>query len=161
MKLPSAVTDENRFALKAACRGAVKLAGGGDVMVMASRIDSAGTISKGCNPNEDYFLPLDVALEADKQGGAPLIATAFAAAQGFKLVSKNESAAGKCGVLSLEGLAKLTRQLGDVGPLLLDALADGRMDAAEKAKAVKLIDTNLAALFAARNAVLHGVTGTD
>lgn len=83
----SATPDELK-ALKAASRQAVRAAGGGASFQHATRIREA-RISTCCSSADDLmddFLPLDVALEADREAGKPIILELMARLQGFSLV---------------------------------------------------------------------------
>ena len=160
VKVPRPSTEMHRLALKSASAGAIRTAGGGDCFALATRIE-APRLSQCGNPQiEGTFLPIDVALDADLAAGAPIITAALAHAQGFALVPLAGAALPAIGhaglaaeALGFSGLSRLTRELGDVAPALLTALADGTLTAAEQRAALDEIDQASAALTAARAAL--------
>lgn len=154
LKLPRPSTEAQRLALKSASGGALRLAGGGDAFALSTRIE-APRLSNCCNPMDaGAFLPVDVALDADLAAGAPVITAALAAAQGYDLTPR-EAPAGQ--TVTLDGLAQLSRDIGAVVPALATALADGRLDAAERRDVTRVFDSAISTLTALRQTVAAAV----
>lgn len=79
---------ECQYALKAAVRRAVILAGGPAAACKALRVDAA-RLSRYGNPEDPSFIPVDVAHELDKLAGETVILRAMADLFGFELVPRN------------------------------------------------------------------------
>jgi hypothetical protein len=157
LSVPRPSSDHQRIALKSACRAAIRRAGGLEAFAVASRVGKS-TLQRDCSPDHPAaFLALDVALDLDLDAGAPLIAGALAEAQGWRLVSASDHAGTACSPSSppcvSAALLAVAREIGDVVPSVMGALADGRFTAAERAQALAEIDELLAPLYALRGAI--------
>lgn len=117
------------LALKAAVRRACECAGG--VTYLAERTRAASSLlSRYGSPSETMHMPVDMAIDADRLAGEPIILRAYAKALGFEIVPA-ESAE--------PGAEHMARHLGDVakasGALVAeigDAVADGKIDHHER-----------------------------
>lgn len=145
------ITPDEMKALKAASRMAVKGAGGGASFRHVTRIGEA-RLSTCCSSSDelmDDFLPLDVALEADREAGAPIILEALARMQGFKLVKAADEA--DSGLPTHGDLLKVDRFFSEFLHTFFDALSDRHMSEGEKRlvfgkmeKAIKAMRDNAA-----------------
>ncbi|PYB71290.1 phage regulatory CII family protein [Rhizobium wuzhouense] len=127
-----AVSDKDLKTLKAATRLSVTRAGGSDAFEHVTRVRQ-GQISKYGLASDEHmasFMPIDVALEADIEGGSPVIVEAMAKLLGYRLVREDvpEPETG----LTHRDISALNAEAGDVTRLAIEALDDGRLDAREK-----------------------------
>ncbi|WP_223478723.1 phage regulatory CII family protein [Oricola indica] len=137
-----ASSDHDRLALKAAVRLALKRVGGGDCFCHATRV-GAPALSNYANANrDDSHMPLDVALDLDRDAGAPIVVGALARLNGYRLVPLQ--AAGSAP--DLEDIATIARETGDVVSALATALVDGGVDSREAADIRREIEEANAAL---------------
>lgn len=138
-----ASSDHDRLALKAAVRLALKRVGGGDCFCHATRV-GAPALSNYANANrDDSHMPLDVALDLDRDAGAPIIAGALARMNGYRLVPLQASGGDQP---DLGDIAVIARETGDVVSALATALADGGVDSREAADIRREIEEANAAL---------------
>ena len=79
-------TPQERLALKAAVRRAVKLAGGGANAQHATRVAEPALSKYSSSGEPAHHCPVDIALDLDREAGAPVILSALAELQGFSLV---------------------------------------------------------------------------
>ncbi|WP_180897338.1 hypothetical protein [Martelella soudanensis] len=126
-------SEDNRARLKAATRRAIRAAGGGDSFQHVTRVAEA-QLSKYGLASEDHaetFIPVDVALDADLEAGSPIITTAMAQAQGFRLVrAEREDAEHR---LEFCDISALGMSFSDLQRALHEALADdGSVDESER-----------------------------
>ncbi|MGV0878042.1 hypothetical protein V6767_12930 [Martelella sp. FLE1502] len=142
------ITEDDGRALKAASRRAVKAAGGGEALSLVSRV-SAAQLSKYGLAGEDHaetFMPLDVALEADREAGAPIIAAALAAAQGFRLVSADGE--DHAHDLDYRDVTTVSVAFAGFQTRMHEALSDdGKVDEAERRAIMRDFDKLMRALF--------------
>ncbi|MGV0909237.1 hypothetical protein [Martelella sp. FOR1707] len=135
------ITEDDGRALKAATRRAVKAAGGGEALSLVSRVSAAQLSKYGLAGDEhaETFMPLDVALEADREAGAPIIAAALAAAQGFRLVSAD--GADHAHDLGFSDISTANVAFGKLLTSMHEGLAnDGRLDEAERRAVLRDLD---------------------
>lgn len=89
-------------------------------------------ISDACNPNIAAFLPVDVLADLEEVAGEPIVTRRLARLAGFALMRLPES--GPCGGdLHCEAGA-VARESGEVVAGVCQALADGKVTAAESRK---------------------------
>ena len=137
-----ASSDHDRLALKAAVRLALKRVGGGDCFCHATRV-GAPALSNYANANrDDSHMPLDVALDLDRDAGAPIVVGALARLTGYRLVPL-QAGDSKPG---LDDIAIIARETGDVVSALATALVDGGVDSREAAEIHREIEEASAAL---------------
>lgn len=142
-------SDHDRLRLKAATGQAIARAGGGVVLSQGTRVEPPA-LSKYKAPHEaDHFMPIDVACDADMKAGAPIILSAMAATLGYVVTPADRDA----GPLTLEMVGEVICESGDVAPVILDALADGRLSPAECAAIERECNEALEALWRVRSAV--------
>jgi hypothetical protein len=121
-------SDHERNALKSAVRSALSLIGPAKQLVAVSRI-SEGYLSKCMNRDLPDFLSVDVALEADRLAGAPVITAAMADLLGYRLVPIKGEAGQAFDAdkgLDIVSDAVATAQS------MREAAADGRLDERER-----------------------------
>lgn len=127
-----AISDHDLKKLKAATRLSVTRAGGSDAFEHVTRVRQ-GQLSKYGLASDEHmasFMPIDVAIEADIEGGQPVIVEAMAKLLGYRLVREDAAAAETA--LSHRDISALNAEAGDVTRAALGALEDGRIDAREK-----------------------------
>lgn len=130
------------FALKAATRHALEIAGGGERFAWVTRVNPPA-LSKYADALGDAFMPLDVAADLDREIGSPVMAEALAASAGYRLVPVDTKAAA---APSLADVAKIMRESCDVADVLTSALADGRIVPAEARAIDREIEEAIAVL---------------
>lgn len=136
-------TGDDRLSLKAAVRRALALAGGGESVQHATRVDNS-SLSRYGSVSEEHqknHCPIDVALDLDLEAGRPVIVEVMARRLGCELHPISPAAhsdmpwCAKLGVLS--------RQAGQLHGLLGDALADNQIDAIEAKAIVEEVDRHI------------------
>lgn len=135
-------SDFERNALKSAARSALSLIGPAKQLVAVSRI-SEGYLSKCMNRDCPDFLSVDVALEADRLAGAPVIVSAMADLLGFRLVPVDGEAS------SAFDAAKGLDHVADAVAMaqsMREAAADGRIDELERREISDRINGQIKAL---------------
>ncbi len=126
------ISDKQGKALKAATRRALDMAGGPESFQHTTRVRQ-GQLSKYAAPSDEHadsFMPLDIALEADLEAGAPIIVEQLARMQGYRLVRIEQEPDGQ--ELSHRDLSALHIEFADVVRVAHDALEDGHTDAGER-----------------------------
>lgn len=132
MRVIRIISEREGLALKAATRRAVEMAGGSDSFSLVTRVGQ-GQLSKYGLTTEEHaasFMPIDIALEADKEAGAPVIVERMAALLGYRLV-KADGEAPRDG-LALADVARLSARVGTLCETTADALADGHVSPGEE-----------------------------
>ena len=122
-------TPQERLALKAAVRRAVKLAGGGANAQHATRVAEPALSKYSSSGEPAHHCPVDIALDLDREAGAPVILSALAELQGFSLVRGRGAEAA---AFSLADVAPIASSFAATLEAVTAALADGRLDAAER-----------------------------
>lgn len=142
------ISDKQSLALKAATRRALDLAGGGDNFQHVTRI-KAGNLSKYGSPNDDNadkFMPIDVAVEADQEAGAPIILTAMAEMIGYRVVAATGPQAVAPLPVTIKDALKIVHDAADVARALSAALENDHIDQAEQREITREADELSAAL---------------
>lgn len=139
-------TQHHRAALKAAFRRALDVAGGGDSFCHATRVGAPALSNYANQARDDLHSPLDVVLDLEMDIGAPIVTAELARLNGYRLVPIEPAAGGP----DLGDIAAISGEGGDVVRAIAEALADGRIDDAERARLTKEGDE----LHAAVNAFL-------
>lgn len=119
-----ASTPEQRLALKAALRRALKLSGGAASFQHATRLCESDLSRCAAPDHLDRHAPVDVALDADLEAGSPVMASALAAAQGFRLVRMEDGG----GTLTVGDLGQLARECGEAVNAVAIAMGAGGHD---------------------------------
>ena len=130
--------------MKAAVRRALDRAGGGDSFCHATRVGAPALSNYASARMADTHAPLDVALDLDLDIGEPVIAAQLARLQGYRLVPIGEGQGEDAPALT--DIAAVGGEAGDVVRQALEYLADGRLDASERASLRVEIDELSAAL---------------
>lgn len=123
----SALTDA-QYALKAATRRAVKMAGGPNATAEVVRA-AASRLSQYGNIDLTVFVPVDVAFELDKAAGDPVILRAWADLLGFDLTPRNLDASVTRDLANAAG--QVAKESGELICAAIDASADGNLTPAE------------------------------
>jgi hypothetical protein len=149
------ISDKQGLTLKAATRRSVGMAGGGEAFSTVTRI-KAGNLSKYGSPNEDHaetFMPIDVAVECDIEAGSPIILSAMAEMQGYKLVPVDGVELPASSPLSAVDALAIANEAGDVVRAITQAIADGRVCGADEKEITREIDEAMRAMKAALDKV--------
>jgi hypothetical protein len=143
---------QDRLALKAAVRRAAVFGGGAASVQYATRVDESD-LSRYSNPAyPERHCPLDVALDLDLEAGQPVILSAFAAAQKFRLVPEQRGAAGSLGP---HDVAKLCTEHADLMRSIAAALDDSTINSAEAREIHREIEELMAVLRDLQGRVPH------
>lgn len=118
-----------QYALKAATRRAVTLAGGPVAAAKSLRVD-AGRLSAYGNPESALFVPIDVAAELDRLAGESVILRAWGDLLGFDLVPRNATPDFSMDLLATQA-GELARESGEVIAGTIEAAADKRISVNE------------------------------
>ena len=138
-----ASTAGERLALKAAVRRAAKMAGGGASVQHALRVGEADLSRYGSPEHAARHCPIDVALDLDREAGAPVIVAALAGLLGYRLVLVDaEPAQG----VTPDDISAVTVETAEAVKALCDRLGKGPASAADKAAIHKEIEEAVAAL---------------
>lgn len=136
------ISEPERRTLKAATDGAYVLSGGISRILDFTRV-STSQLSKYASfgdDNADSFVPIDVAIEIDRAAKSPVIVKEMAALLGYSLIplrtdsEKSEYQA----VTEADGYRALKETM-DVVQAVIDARADGWIDAADRKNVLKEI----------------------
>lgn len=148
-KLPRPTSEQDRLELKTASRHALEMARASK-FAMVTRVEAPALSKYGDPFNPDAFMPIDVALDLDRDIGSPMLLAALAELEGYELTPASATPARGVGV---EDLATVAKETGDVIQTLAAALADGidsherralRREIAEAIRALRALDRNLA-----------------
>src|SRR4051812_48865915 len=123
-------SDADYLALKAATRRATMEAGTLAEVAKRTRLD-ASRISKAGNPNENEFLPIDVAMDLDALAGDDRILRAWAELRGYDLVRDEKGIAVEDMVRHVGSVGK---ESGELIAEMCSAVADGRVTPAEASR---------------------------
>lgn len=116
------------FALKAATRRAIRIAGGVDGAETVTRVGRT-SLSNYQNAEHAHVIPLDAALDLDTANDKPEILDAYAAQLGYGTYPLSERAREVKD--PIHALVKAQSELGDVHRAAEKALEDGRYSLAE------------------------------
>jgi hypothetical protein len=116
--------NDAQFALKAAVRRAVTLAGGPVAAAEVTRADAA-RLSRYGSANDPLFVPVDVALALDEAAGDDVILRAWANLRGFELQARDAGVNQAANIHRLAG--ELARGTGEVVAEAIEASADGQI----------------------------------
>lgn len=141
------ISEKQSAALKAVSGRSLGLAGGGAIACHSTRIGE-GQLSKcaSMNPdNEKAFLPIDVAVELDMLAGSPIITSLMAELQGYRLVPAG-SVESEPDVLDLGDALNVANESNDVVRAITEALAGGKVCAADRQSVNREIEEAIRAL---------------
>ncbi|PWE57644.1 hypothetical protein DEM27_00055 [Metarhizobium album] len=139
-------------ALKAATAAAFDLAGGVTLLSQLLRM-GIPTLSKYASFNEEHgdnFIRVDLAVEADRRAGSPVITAAMARELGYRLV-REERVGGSPLEFCHRTALRLNADLVDVIREITAALDDLKIDAGERKRILKEINEAIRALEQARD----------
>lgn len=146
-------TAAERYDLKAATERCLTRAGGGNNFQYHTRVATTQLHRYGARDEKD-FVPLDVALEMDRQAGTPIIIGAAARLLGYTL---EPVTAGKGTQCLSEAISAAIRECSDVYAKVIDATADDRITPAERRDIHTEIDEAVESLQRLRNSVAGAV----
>lgn len=149
-------TPKELLRLKAASRRAVELAGDVTAVERITRVRKAALSKYTAVHETAYFMPVDVALDIDRDTGEPVILREMAALEGYDLAPRRgaRNATGGNAMLARAHLVgRLTREVADVVAEVLAADADGVITPRERSALLKEIDEAQGALNAMRRSV--------
>lgn len=136
------ISEKQAATLKGVTARTMKLAGGAAVVQHSTRVNEA-TLSKYASTspdNEKNFCPIDVALEIDMLAQSPVIVSAMAEMQGYRLVPSDE-ASDQTRPLTVHDALVIANEAADVVKAITEALAnDGDIDAAEDRVITREVD---------------------
>jgi hypothetical protein len=132
-----------RLALKSAVRRATALAGGGESVQHATRVNAASLSRYGsCGAeHESNHCPVDVALDLDLEVGQPIVLAALAETQGYRLERMDPTTASDMPWCAKMGA--IAKQDSEILSQIGQALSDGKIDAAEGRCIVAEIDKEM------------------
>lgn len=155
------ISEPERRTLKAATDGGCVLAGGISRILDFTRV-STSQLSKYASfgdENADTFAPIDVAIEIDRAAKSPVIVKEMAGLLGYDLTPKLQAPVNVSDQpVTLADGYRVLKETMDVYQALNEALADGRIDAADSKKLDKELLEAIRELEALRNALAarHG-----
>ena len=118
----------NRAALKTAVQVIVRQLGGLDAAATCCRVGRSNLGDYGSHAHPDRYIPADVILDLEAIAGEPIITTALARAQGYRL---EPVAARQTGDV-VSPAQRLMRAAAELSAQLLDALEDHTISPAER-----------------------------
>jgi hypothetical protein len=122
--IPGQRFSDAQYALKAATRRAVTMAGGCTALANTTRVDAA-RLSRYGNIHEMSFAPIDVAQQLDEAAGDHVILRAWADLAGFDLVPREASKAICADVTRQAG--EIAKDAGELVSTAIEAAADGSL----------------------------------
>ncbi|WP_085032277.1 phage regulatory CII family protein [Ensifer aridi] len=128
--------DESLISLKGATEASFKLGGGltSFAMLGGARV-GVSTLSKYASVSEEFrdnVIPVDIAVEADKRAGSPIIIGEAARQLGYGLSPLAGHVEGK--PLTEAAALKVLHEANDVSRAIVAAIADGKVDALDRKK---------------------------
>ncbi|WP_244494165.1 MULTISPECIES: phage regulatory CII family protein [unclassified Ensifer] len=141
------------MSLKGATEASFKLGGGLTSFALLARV-GVSTLSKYASVSEEFrenVVPVDIAVEADRRAGSPIIIGEAAKQLGFELVPASGQAAAK--PVTEADAHRVLKETLDVSQAIIAARADGRVDSLER----KQISQEAREAIRALQAVLSGL----
>lgn len=117
-----------QYALKAAVRRAVKMAGGPTAAAEIVRVDAA-RLSRYGNPDTPEFAPIDVCFELDRAAGDEVITRALADLFDAEVVRRDVEAIAPSDLTASAG--RIAKAAGDLIAASIEANADGKVSPRE------------------------------
>lgn len=120
--------------LKGATEASFKLGGGLTSFALLARV-GVSTLSKYASVSEEFrdnVIPIDIAVEADRRAGSPIIIGEAARQLGFDLVPAANADTAK--PVTEADAHRVLYEATDVSRAILDAMGDGKIDALERKK---------------------------
>lgn len=131
------ISEEERRGLKAATDASLKLGGGPTDFPLLTRVKVA-SLSRYASFNDENaedFIPVDVAVEADRRAKSPVIVSAMARKLGYRLVV-DEDAPVEARTITETDAIDLMSETMDVVRALQSAQATGTLSSAAAKKAI-------------------------
>ena len=131
------ISEEETGSLKGATEASYTLGGGVRCFELLTRVN-ASTLSKYSSFNDENaqsLIPVDVAIEADRQAKSPVIVAAMARLLGHRLVPDDTETVR--GPLTEQDAHTVLSESMDVSRAILNALLDKRVDALERKQIVR------------------------
>lgn len=144
-------SDHDRARLKAASGRAIERAGGGTLFSDQTRVEAPVLSKYKAIHEETAFMPIDVAVDCDMVAGAPIILSAMASTLGYSVAPMAPERVR----YAPELVGSLIREAGEASAVILEAMADGKLTEAERAKIAKEIDQAAMALWKLRASLLE------
>lgn len=145
-------SDKQRLSLKMAFARAVDALGGGKIVAGFTRVNATMLSLYAAQHEDERHAGLDVAFDLDKAHAAagmePPVLTTYAGLLGFSLSAVEPATI--AGKPTLADAARLDREAFEARAALYDSLADGRLTAKEKRRALKELDELASAIAAVR-----------
>lgn len=126
--------DETLISLKGATEASFKLGGGLTSFALLTRV-GVSTLSKYASVSEEFrdnVIPVDIAVEADRRAGSPIIIAEAAQQLGYGLSPLASQVAGK--PVTEAAALKVLHEANDVSRAIVAAMADGKIDALDRKK---------------------------
>ncbi|MEO3997205.1 phage regulatory CII family protein [Mesorhizobium sp. CAU 1732] len=142
-------SDHQRQKLKASTKRSVDRAGGGTVFAGHTRVEGAQLSKYAALSEINAYMPIDVAVDCDMIGGAPIILGTMATVLGYS-IAPIESTPGR---VTPELVGSLIRETGEVSAIVLETMAAGKLTPTARSAISKEIDEALAALWQLRAAI--------
>lgn len=130
MDNPRPSSDVEHRALKSAVRRALRLAGNAVSFAECTRVSKSAIGRYGSTGADDaeFHMPIDVALDLDREAGLPVVTGALAQSLGFRLVVDHIEPGGR---VSPNDTVTVMSSACEFGSALSRALEDGRIDESE------------------------------
>lgn len=154
LKMPRLSTEQERRQIKIRTHQSMEQAGGPEFFAPVTPVNKAQLSKYGSLSEPDCFIRADVMLELDRQIGAPLMVGTLAAMLGYKLVPAEAEAQGED--VGFSDLSAIVGETGDVVKLLVEVLADGKIDASERRQLAKEVTEALTAFMRLDGKVVAG-----
>jgi hypothetical protein len=132
----------------------IKLAGGPELFQHSAGVPK-DMLSKYGSSSEPHVIRADVALALDRQLEAPMMLAFLAEMQGYRLVPI-EAGGGGGNKVTISDVADLQRADSDVATTLLESMADGIIDIAERRATRAAIDRKIQRLKAVDRKLARG-----
>lgn len=120
------------MSLKGATEASFKLGGGLTSFALLARV-GVSTLSKYASVSAEFrenVVPVDIAVEADRRAGSPIIIGEAAKQLGFELVPISGQVAAK--PVTEADAHRILKETMDVSQAIMAARADGRVDSLER-----------------------------
>lgn len=131
------ISDEERRELKSATETSYKLGGGVTDFPHLTRVN-VSTLSKYASfndENQENFIPIDIAIEADRRAKSPIVVSAMARKLGYRLVVDDEVQQERRAICQSDSIDLMTEVM-DVIRVVKEAEETGTLGTAAVAKRI-------------------------
>lgn len=127
------ISDKERLTLKRACDAAYDLIGGMSLFLSFTRgkVSQLSKYASDAEPNAETFMPLDIAIEADRRAKDPVITREMARMLGYRLVI-DASSGRAAGTIEDADVHAFLLETHDLHRVILEAKRDGKVDSLDK-----------------------------